>query len=275
MLTARHGVLTIVAALMLTGCSRGPKVWSEKTLTMDVPAADLTELHVASHNGAITATGADRTDVAIRAKLRAGARTQAAADACLAAIELVSEYAGEGVHRVGWRWNQPQHADWSASVAFQIDVPADLALRADTHNGAIKASNLSAPCTLSTHNGAITARAITADVHAETHNGRIDCAALGPQVHLVSHNGAVQLRATDAETLGGRLETHNGDVELVVGEQTSVRLDCSTDNGRVTCDAPIEQAQSTRTRLRGQLGGGGEDLTLTTRNGSIHIRQGG
>jgi len=270
-----------LAALLLVGlpcvgagCSWGPKVWVERTETHSIPAADINRLIVETHNGGVSALGeSGRADVAVTAKIRGGGKTRKSAEACLAAIELISERSGTVDHRLAWRWTKTRHDDWSADVAYRIIAPSRLALDVDTHNGGVTVREFAGDCRLITHNGGVKAEGIAGRLHAHTHNGGISASVSGEHVVLQTHNGGVHLDAGATRRIGGEVTSHNGGLRIDLGKQTATELTCETHNGGLNCSADLKNMHASRTRVFGQLGDGGPPLTVRTYNGGVRIVQ--
>lgn len=264
----------VVVPWLAAGCSWGPKVWVERTEAFSVPADDVRVLSVETHNGGVTVQGADdRTELSVTARVRGGGKSKKAAEASLAAIELVSDRSADGEHRLGWRWTKLRQQDWSAEVSFKVEGPQRLELDVHTHNGAVTVEHLSGDCRLKTHNGPINASDIAGRLVARTHNGAIGASISGSAVELITHNGGVQLDATACRQLGGEVVSHNGALRVEVGMHTSAEISAETHNGGVHCSADLKDIHSSRTRVTGQLGDGGPTLVARTHNGGVRVVQ--
>jgi hypothetical protein len=86
----------------------------------------------ATPNGGITVRGADRGDVQVRARITAGADTEAEARALAESVRITT--AGGRIRAEG-PVSTSRRAWWSAS--FDLDVPRSSALRLAAHNGGI------------------------------------------------------------------------------------------------------------------------------------------
>ncbi len=287
-------VVMLSASALLTGCSwSGFKVWVEDTQQLTIPAAGLEGIDVATHNGAVTVTGqANRDTIEVTVQRKAGGLTLEDAEACLEAIEIVSEAIGTDgkTHKLTWRWLDPRHHTWSAAVAFTILMPPRLALRAKTHNGRVGATGLAADIHALTHNGAMELASGTGSIYAETHNGRIHATSAGPQVELKTHNGGIQVTAAGAEhvsiethnggvradltaakPVGGRIVSHNGSMTVAFSDDTSADLACTTRNGRIRSEIEWQVTEMSKRRARGKVGDGGSALEIETYNGGIRL----
>lgn len=267
-------LVALLASALLGGCSRGANVWVERTEKLTVPAADLRSLTVETHNGGVRVAGeADRAEIAVTARVRGGGHDRESAQACLDALEVISEPSGDGGHRLSSRWTCPRQSDWAQEVSFEIQAPQRLGLTVDTHNGGIDAQALDGDCRLVSHNGGIKARQVAGQLVVETHNGSVTASVTGSTVDLQTHNGAVHLDATGTTQLGGQVITYNGGVRVDLGKNTATNLACETYNGSVHCSADLGNMQATRSRVSGQVNGGGPELAVRTHNGGVRINQ--
>jgi DUF4097 and DUF4098 domain-containing protein YvlB len=275
----------------MVGC--GPTVWVEDLQQMTVPAGEVEQLYVKTHNGSVTVTGTDsREDIAVQVKRRGGGATEQSAMECLDAIEIVSASTEDKTHELTWRWRVLKRSDWGSQVSFTVEMPARLATQITTHNGGVSVTGVHADCAVTTHNGGLSVKDVhgACDLHthnggigimegevapltAVTHNGAITATTSGSAVRLKTHNGGIKLDASRCGPLGGSVTTHNGNVALQVGEATTAELVCKTHNGRLTCDAPARIVSLSKRSLRAALGDGGPELALTTHNGGIHVQE--
>jgi DUF4097 and DUF4098 domain-containing protein YvlB len=272
---APHHLVRIAALVCLAalgGCDRwSAKVWVEEQRELRMPAGGLTRLEIETHNGALSATGEEgAAEIVVVAKVRGGGESTASAQACLAAIELVSETDG-GVHRLGWRYSAAKAADWNSEVAFRVTLPPGVEISAQTHNGAIEIAGMTAACDLETHNGRIRVDAGAGPLVAETHNGAIDVRTRAGRIDLTTHNGAVEVAALGAGPLGGSILTHNGRVRLGLIDGISTDLSCETANGKIHVNVPWEASVTKKTQTSGRVGTGGAALEVETHNGTISV----
>lgn len=265
-------LMAVVLSLGPIGCVAWPAVWVEETADFSVPAADVTELNIRTHNGRVEVNGeADREEIVVEVTKKAGGLTVTSAQACLDAIEIVSDSGSAGRHRLGWRWQGIRAPDWRARVSFSINAPTRLAVDVETHNGGIVVEGIDGECDLDTHNGSVSAVCGAEPLRAHTHNGSIHATTAAEEIVLTSHNGRIEVDAAQSKLLGGRVVTHNGRIRLRVNEETGADISCITHNGRITSEVPLRVTLMRRGRARGTLGDGGPDLHIETHNGSIRI----
>lgn len=277
-------LLVGVLALVSTGCivvgvggwslSIGTSVWTDtQTERIDLDTSTLSAMEVRSHNGGIHFEGLDSrsAEAYIIATKKAGGITPGDAEDAMDAIEVFVESDGNGLQRVGWRWNQLKHLFWSASVSFDIRAPGNIDFDGQTHNGGVELEGLEGNLRLITHNGSISSQSSGGKLYAETHNGRIVSTYEGSDVTLLTHNGRVVADLSKCGEINGKIVTHNGGVELTLGENVSADLRCRTHNGSIRCKVPIQNSEISRSYLTATLGSGQGKLSVTTHNGSVRI----
>ena len=256
------------------GCYDSPRVWVETTEEFPIETVGLTELQVRTHNGAITYRGqpaADATGVVLVTK-KAGGVSQADAEEAMEAIQVYSESEANGVHRLGWKWSPLRRKGWSATVSFDIQAPGGIRFDAESHNGWMEVTGVTADVRLVTHNGRIKVDSSGGKLRAETHNGRIEATYEGENVTVLTRNGRILADLRRCGALAGSVTTHNGGIDLVLGESVSAELACETHNGSITADVPIQTKVIKRGSFRGVIGEGGGKLRVKTHNGSIRIK---
>jgi DUF4097 and DUF4098 domain-containing protein YvlB len=126
---------------------------------------------------------------------------------------------------------------------------------------------------VTTHNGSVQAKARGGKLWAETHNGRIEATYAGGDIKLLTHNGRIVASLDGCEKVQGSITTHNGGVDVGLGETTAAELEARTQNGAINCDVPLNAARASHGTFSGTIGQGGGKLDVTTHNGSIRIKQ--
>ena len=178
------------------------------------------------------------------------------------------------------------HTAGGSITSIDIDGP----LLVETAGGSIKAENIGGSAELHTAGGSITARDIRGSVVAETSGGSITVENAEGDVEAETSGGSIKLTGiqgtANAETSGGSitvelttapdgpmtLETSGGSITLRLTEDTRIDIDAKASGGRVRTDLDIErEGAESKTRLKGELNGGGPLVTLRTSAGSIKI----
>ena len=141
-----------------------------------------------------------------------------------------------------------------AEVAYELMLPAGLAVDVETVNGRVSAEGRIAPLTLNTVNGSVRVEAHAAPINVNTVNGSVEVTFAGP------------LQAAD-------LETVNGSVTVSCARNSSFRFDLQTVNGKIRSDFPevtVEGKWGPK-EARGAIADGKGRLAVETVNGEVRI----
>ena len=142
----------------------------------------------------------------------------------------------------------------SADVAYQITLPASLALEAETVNGRLTAANRSGDLVLSTVNGGVRVDGQDGPLKVNTVNGSVEVSFAGPMRQA-------------------SLETVNGSVTVTCARESSIRCTLQTTNGRIQSQFPevtVEGKWGPK-EARGAINGGRESLAVETVNGDVRL----
>ena len=248
------------------------RVWITAEEEFTLPTTGLARLTATTHNGSLRfdGTGA-QGEVHVRVRKKAGGSTDEDARECLAAIELVREVESD-TQKLGWKWKRSQRWGWQAQVSFEVRLPGDLRVDAETHNGAVTLVGLISPARLETHNGRISVSKHHGDLRAESHNGAIAVDAVVRNLRLETHNGSIRTDLSGSEVIDGSVKTNNGSIELLLGDQASVAIKCRTDIGRIRAEGVDRVRQQAKRRLLAEVGLAEGSVEVTTHNGSITVK---
>jgi Putative adhesin len=152
-----------------------------------------------------------------------------------------------------FQWSIFGHAG-SADVAYQITLPAALALEAETVNGRLAAANRTGDLVLSTVNGGVRVEGQDGPLKVNTVNGSVEVSFAGPMRQA-------------------NLETVNGSVTVTCARESSIRCTLQTTNGRIQSQFPevtVEGKWGPK-EARGAINGGRESLAVETVNGDVRL----
>lgn len=207
----------------------------------------------AGPNGGVRVHAWDRSEIRIRAVVRAAAPDEARARELVSEIEV--QTAG---HRVYARGPQSGRREWW-SVGYLVDVP--------------RKNDLD----LSAANGGITIDGVAGTVRFQTTNGGVRLSDLAGSVRGSTKNGGlrVSLSGRQWEGEGLDVETTNGGVTLSIPEGYNARLETGTVNGSLRTDYPltITGELNYRRGISTTLGSGGPLLRIRTVNGGLRINR--
>ena len=141
-------------------------------------------------------------------------------------------------------------------IHYRVRIPRTARLDVEDHKSKIAVTGLGSGIRISTHKGSV-------DVKA--HDGGLE---------LTTHKGNVHVEF--ARLGASRLETYKGDIEITVPRAAGFDLDARVERrGTLKAAFPLDETLgSGRERVCEQkVNGGGPRLELSTRNGSIQIRE--
>jgi hypothetical protein len=147
--------------------------------------------------------------------------------------------------------------DNDVNVQFTVRVPTGVAFIGRTVNGGVEAVSLES------------------DAQGYTVNGSVKLSASG-LVNAETVNGSITATAGRADwNDAAAFKTVNGNVTLTVPATLNAELRAETVNGSIESEFPITVTGNiSPRRLRGKVGSGGQELSLATVNGSIHLLKG-
>lgn len=166
-----------------------------------------------------------------------------------------------------------QSDSWNNKIDLEIEVPVGTDLEVDTYNdGDLMITNIQGQLELTNYNGEITALNISGSVLATTYNGEIKVT-----FDKVTENTPMSF------------STFNGDIDLSIPSSMKATLKMKTEQGEIYTDFDVNivssgpvQKKDTRSGVykvtiddwkRGDLNGGGADITMKNYNGDIFIRK--
>jgi hypothetical protein len=164
-----------------------------------------------------------------------------------------------GRQAAGCSWDgQHDLEDSDVEVEFEVRVPPGVRFLGGTVTGDVEG------------------RALPGDATLTTVNGDVDVEADGV-ARATTVNGSISARLGRNEWEGQlRFTTVNGGITVTFPGDLNADIQATTVNGSVESDFPITLSGRMHAgSLRGRLGNGGRDLSLSTVNGDIRLRRGG
>jgi len=197
----------------------------------------------------------------------------------------------------------------NVSISYQIEVPAQTALRSQSGSGALTVTGLQGAIVTSTGSGSITLTDVRGNVRANTGSGSIRADGVAGGFNASTGSGGVTLSQTGngdvdistgsgtirATGVSGGLRIHTGSGGITAEGQQSGRWDLETSSGSITIrlpenagfdlnahsgsggvyvDHPITvqgRIDKRRNDVSGRVRGGGHVLDVRTGSGSIRI----
>ena len=200
-------------------------------------------------NGGVSFIGENRRDVRVVAQIQTNADDDATARAIAREIRIITD--GGQIRAEG-----PSHRDHTSwSVSYDVYVPSQSNLEANTENGGISAENVRGEMNFEATNGGVRLSDVGGNVRARTTNGGV----------------TANLSGTTWQGQGLDLQTTNGGATVYVPRGYNAQLETGTNNGGMQVDFPITVRGSLTRRISTQLGSGGPLVRVVTTNGGVHI----
>ncbi len=162
-------------------------------------------------------------------------------------------------------------------VQVDLIVPRTLSLIARTGDGEVEAEGFGGDVHLNSGLGPIAALRMDGFLDAQTGDGGMNVSGRFERLNLKTRDGAIEVKLAEGSKVSvpWKMQTGGGDIRVVFAGQLACNVDAKTDEGRVAVEVPVEQTKRSGGSLRGQIGGGGQRLTMRTRAGTITLRRTG
>lgn len=174
------------------------------------------------------------------------------------------------------------------SVSYEIVVPADTEVVADSGSGSIEVVGIDAPVNADTGSGSIKLESITGSVRADTGSGGITLDNINGPIMADTGSGSIHAERIEgsfhADTGSGSIEvegrqegkwaldTGSGSVSVDLPDDAAFDFDVESSSGRIVVDHPMTtQGEISKKHIKGEVRGGGPLLHIDTGSGSIRI----
>jgi Putative adhesin len=164
---------------------------------------------------------------------------------------------------------------WNNQVDLEIEIPSGFDVQAHTYNnGDLMTSSIQGELALTNYNGEITALNISGSVIATTYNGEIkitfDKITEGVPMSYHTYNGDVDVSFPASTKASFKMKTEQGDIYTDFDMKISATGPKKTeDNKSGTFKIVIDDWK------KGDINGGGAEITMKTNNGDVYIRKKG
>jgi DUF4097 and DUF4098 domain-containing protein YvlB len=246
------------------------------------------DLVLSTFDGSIEIRAWDRSEVSVEIEKRGADKRQTDR------IEVKASQSGDQVTidvRAPEQGRPHIGFNGSLSARLIVSVPAQANVDAHTGDGSISIERVTGTVQLNTGDGSIKVtetagelRAHTGDgslaldrvdgrVDADTGDGSVVLNGKLEGVRLKTGDGSVRLRADAGSQMAGDWDIHSGDgsVTLELPETFEAELDAHTGDGGVRVRGISVKGEVSKNAVRGQLGGGGHLLRVSTGDGAITI----
>jgi putative adhesin len=171
--------------------------------------------------------------------------------------------------RVGHIWDEALRSN--VTISYDITVPADTRLRANSRSGEQMIDAVRGPVSASSRSGSIRVEHLVSEIDIATRSGDIDVVGQTSDLRISSRSGPITLEGQPARTWS--VETRSGDVNVRLPADGGTQIDFQTRSGGIDSDRPIQMSTArSQKRIQATVGRGGGHLEVRTRSGSLRIR---
>ncbi|MBL7851596.1 MAG: DUF4097 family beta strand repeat protein [Cyclobacteriaceae bacterium] len=282
-----HQILIIALLVMATILSSFGQAGNEFTIPLSDPAKR-GKLKAHLNYGSITVKGTARKDVLVRYNQEEdsdrdhdddddhGKDKHKDKDKASASRDGLRRIGGGGLElEASENGNlvKVSSGSWNVKTNLEIEVPSGMDLNVSTYNdGDLMITNIQGEVELTNYNGEITALNISGSVVATTFNGDIrvtfDKVTEGKPMSYSTYNGDVDLTFPAATKATFKMKTEAGDI--YTGFDMNI-----TSSGPVKQQDPKSGAFKLKIDewKRGDINGGGPEITMKNYNGDLYIRK--
>ena len=173
---------------------------------------------------------------------------------------------GERENEGGWGWNN------QLRVKYHLHVPEQYNLDLNTAGGSIKVEDLTGNVEAQTSGGSIGLGDIVGDVDVHTSGGSIRVESVYGEIDANTSGGSIKVEFAKQITQDASLSTSGGSITAWLPEDIAIDLSASTSGGSVKSDFDVDGRVKKRS-IRGEINGGGPELSLRTSGGSVKIKK--
>lgn len=254
----------------IPGITYNGKFTEEKDLT--ATATGIETLDAITTNGNITVTVAAGPDIKIHISKIIQARTQSEADELGPKVNFHAEPQGSTLKVY---YDYPKEWKIRVDAEYTITCPPAIAQLLKTTNGSITAKGVEKTVEGRTTNGNIKVEGGQGAIYLSTTNGNLSAVntSITGKSKFTTTNGDVEVmtKSASAPLYAG---STNGTITISLPAAFVGQVDAKLTNGRIRTDFTVTNGTTTKTKLQGVVGTGGETvIQVRTTNGDISFRK--
>jgi DUF4097 and DUF4098 domain-containing protein YvlB len=164
---------------------------------------------------------------------------------------------------------------WFSNIRlkFEIKVPANFNIYANTSGGDIKLGGVKGDIVLKTSGGDIWGDRFEGNFDAKTSGGDITLYCNNSKIEANTSGGDIQLEYTGYNK-GIELRTSGGDIDVKVPQDFSADVDLGTSGGEVDCNLTLNNVKKLNdSKIIGSINQGGAPLVAHTSGGDVSVNK--
>lgn len=287
-------LLTLFLFILSLGAAQKEEL-IEKTFPVDVSKPVFLEFK--DVDGSLRFAGTEKNLVEVRVKKEVGVRDPRRAAELLEATKVEISQLGNSV-RVEIRYPRRGIQFWFhdnawVRVSTEILLPAkanldcrlvDGSIRGDSVSGELKLRSVDGPIEVSNTSGTLFAHSTDGRIVLQNVRGRVEAASTDGDISVSGQLSQLEVNTTDGDVtlevtpqaimeMNWRVETSDGDVDLILAKDFSADFVLETSDGHIECQAALSSPETaSKRRLTGKLNQGGKLFTISTGDGDILVR---
>jgi len=165
----------------------------------------------------------------------------------------------------GWSWFS------NITLKFEIKVPENFNINANTSGGDIKVGGVSGGIYLKTSGGDIWGDRFEGNFYASTSGGDIKLFCNNAKIEASTSGGDITVEYIGVNQ-GIDLSTSGGDIDVKVLADFNAKVDLSTSGGDVDCNLTLNDVKRlSETEIIGNINKGGNPLSASTSGGDVTV----
>ena len=250
--------LTIVAGLILVGVAQA----KEELIEKEFEVKDGGTLFLDSDSGAIEISTHNKPIVEVEVFKKG----KDADDFTVSFEQSGNDVTIEGDKKsMGW-------GSYSLQIKFVVKVPSEYNLELETGGGSIEVQDLTGDIDANTSGGSIRIEDVKGDVDVKTSGGSIRVEDVAGNVEGRTSGGSIKVKFSEQISEDSVLSTSGGSIAAYLPPSIKLDIDASTSGGRVKSDFDVDGSVK-KTKIKGEINGGGPLLKLRTSGGSVSIKE--
>jgi DUF4097 and DUF4098 domain-containing protein YvlB len=149
-------------------------------------------------------------------------------------------------------------------------------LQFDTGDGNVSANDIHGEIRIHTGDGRVEGHGFDGSLDADTGDGSMKISGRFDSLALKTGDGSIDAQVSSGSTVSSSWNVKSGDgsITLRLPSDLNANLEARTGDGNITLDFPIQVSGSlSHSAVHGKLNAGGNTLSVTSGDGSIHIEK--
>jgi len=197
------------------------------------------------------------------------------------------EFSARVHNSMNWGWGGLHR-----TLRLEVHMPREADLNIETGDGSVEAQALTGSLNihtgdghirvdgakgdirLRTGDGSIEGRDLDGRLEADTGDGHVTVEGRFDALNIKTGDGSINARAGAGSKMANAwtIRTGDGSVDMTLPGDLQANIEASTNDGRISLGIPVTvEGTFSTSKISGKMNGGGQQLTIHTGDGSIHL----